>query len=69
MSSPAIEQCRNKPDDKDRSSDEIEEKFCDRFDGEIRHLRTHLNEPLKNNKELGHDRDRNIDGPKPSTIE
>ena len=67
MSFIAIEQHRNEPDQKNRSRDEVEEIFRDRFGGKIRYPRTHLKEPLKKKKEWKRYRDGNVESAKPAT--
>src|SRR5262249_3739759 len=52
-----------------RSGHEIEEKFCNRFAGLIRHPRAHLKEPLQCNKKWRGHCDCNIGIPKPPTAE
>jgi hypothetical protein len=65
----AIEERCNKPDNKNRSRDEIDEKFYDRFAGEIRHPRAHFKEPAKKEQEWKHYRNGNVESAKPATAE
>ena len=60
---------RNDPNQKNRSCDEIEEIFTDRFARKIWHDRTHTNEPLEREKEWRRHRDDNVESAKPATAE
>ena len=64
----AIEQRRNDPNQKNRSRDEIEEIFSDRFAVRIiRDGKTQTKEPAKKDKEWRRDRDRDVESAKRAT--
>ena len=65
----AIEQRCDNPDQKNRSHNEIDEVFGERFAGQIKHGGTPMKEPAKKEKEWRRDRDGNEENAKPATTE